>query len=1160
MNVKFSLDDRAKVGSKEFRGRKTKTLHPASPRRSGVKSEKPPHPTSPRRAGERSEKTLHPASPRTGGERSKRSQARSVASGHFAMLLIAGLSIAVLERCVVAEDSAPAEQVPARSSEVDFVRDIQPLFKKACVSCHGPEKQKGGFRLDVRAGAFTLGDSYAPSIVPGKSAESPLIQFVSGTGDLLMPPSGERLTDSEIGLLKSWIDQGANWPDVVAGHLEDKQDLWSLKPLVRPAVPIPAQASNDLSPIDAFLQQKREEHKFPSNPEADRRTLIRRVSLNLTGLPPSPAEVDTFTSDPDPLAYEKLVDRLLESPRYGERWARHWLDAAHFAETHGNDQDRIREHAWPYRDYLIKSFNEDKPFARFVQEQVAGDVLYPEDPTATAALGFLAAGPWDESSLRDIREDTLDRQIARYLDRDDMLGNVISNFCSLTVQCARCHDHKFDPISQRDYYALQAVFSGVERANRRYDQDLQIHQQRLAMNQKKRLLEQRNPDQLAWLNSSEVQQKVLAWEQSLQVQEANWIVVDSQSFTSSDGAHLVKLADGSILSGGPRPDKDTVTIAWTPHVPVDSECASARDEAGKSPDSQVAGDPASITRITAIRLEVLTDDSLPRGGPGRQDNGNLHLSEFEVFADDHKQPIPLMNASADFNQQGWEVSKSIDQNEPTAWGIDPKEGAPHRAVYELKVPIELGPMGEPAPCKKGTEEADQTPRKAARLQFVLKQLHGRGHLIGRMRLSVTSADPPVRATQLPPEIGTILAISAAQRTEGQRWELALFQQLEEVTRTLASLPAPNLVYAAAADFEPDGSLRPPPGPRPVHILHRGDIRQPREEVMPGGLSCLTAIPSKFELPENAPESSRRAALAAWIVSDDNVLTWRSIVNRVWHHHFGRGLVPTLNDFGHMGEKPSHPELLDWLAVEFRDGGQSLKRLHRLIVTSRAYRQSSAIPFSEPNLADPTQSTANSTISLDADNRLLWRMNRTRLDAESLRDSILAISGRLDLRMGGPSDRQFDLQPGIHVTPKVDYAKFDPSNELGRRRSIYRFLFRTLPDPFMESLDCPSGDQITPSRTNSVTVQQVLAMWNDVFMTRHCEYIGARIEEDISADLPDHEDTESRLSAAIRQAFRMILLRDPTQAEASEVAPYALKHGIANLCRLLVNSNEFMFVN
>ena len=1130
MNVKLSLDDRAQIGSEEFRRRKTK-------------------------------KTPQPLCPRKAGARSKTS---SLASGQFALLLIAGLCFPFPGQSGTAEDSAPADLVPARTSEVDFVRDIQPIFQKACVQCHGPEKQKGGFRLDVRAGAFTLGDSYAPSIVPGKSAESHLVQFVSGTGDLVMPPSGERLTDIEIGLLKSWIDQGANWPDAVAGHLEDKHDLWSLKPLIRPSVPVPLQASNDLSPIDAFLQQKREEHKLPSNPEADRRTLIRRVSLNLTGLPPTSAEVDAFVSDPDPLAYEHLVDRLLESPRYGERWARHWLDAAHFAETHGNDQDRIREHAWPYRDYLIKSLNEDKPFGRFVQEQVAGDVLYPEDPTATAALGFLAAGPWDESSLRDIREDTLDRQIARYLDRDDMLGNVISNFCSLTVQCARCHDHKFDPISQRDYYALQAVFSGVERANRRYDQDLQIHQQRLALNQKKRLLEQRNPEQLSWLNSPEVQQKVLAWEQSLQVQEANWIVVDSQSFTSSDGAHLVKLADGSILSGGPRPDKDTVTIAWTPHFPVESACDSVVATSTEKPtDSQVAADPASLIRITAIRLEVLTDDSLPRGGPGRQDNGNLHLSEFEVFADDHKQPIPLINASADFNQQGWEVSKSIDQNEPTAWGIDPKEGVPHRAVYELKVPIELGPAGETVPCLKGAGEANQTPKKAARLQFVLKQLHGRGHLIGRMRLSVTSADPPVGATQVPAEIAAILAIPAAQRTEGQRWELAIFQQLEEVTRTLAALPTPNLVYAAAADFEPDGSLRPPPGPRPVHVLHRGDIRQPREEVKPGGLSCLSAIPSKFEIPENAPESSRRAALAAWIISQDNVLTWRSIVNRVWHHHFGRGLVPTLNDFGHMGERPSHPELLDWLAVEFRDGGQSLKRLHRLIVTSRAYRQSSAIPSSEPNSAEPNPSTThlpNLTTSLDADNRLLWRMNRTRLDAESLRDSILAISGRLDLRMGGPSDRQFDLQPGIHVTPKVDYVKFDPSHELGRRRSIYRFLFRTLPDPFMESLDCPSGDQITPSRTNSVTVQQALAMWNDVFMTRHCEFIGERIEEDVSANLPDHEDAETRLSASIRQAFRKILLRDPTQSETADVAAYTRKHGIANLCRLLINSNEFMFVN
>ena len=408
------------------------------------------------------------------------------------------LTLTWLADASAGDDDTPSRQASkvAVDRRIDFISDVQPIFKKACIGCHGPDKQKGDYRLDVRETALKGGESYSPNIVPGKSAESPLIRFVAGTGDIVMPPEGPRLSADDFELLRGWIDQGAMWPDEVAGRIRDKSDLWSLKPLVRPEVPVdPTREGqpNQLSAIDTFIRDQLAEHRFSSTSEADRRTLIRRVSFDLTGLPPSPEEVDQFVSDPDPRAYEKLIDRMLDSPRYGERWARHWLDTAHFAETHGNDQDRIREHAWPYRDYLIQSLNADKPYSRFVQEQVAGDVLFPDDSAATVALGFLAAGPWDESSLRDIREDTIDRQIARYLDRDDMLATVLNNVCSLTVQCARCHDHKFDPISQHDYYSLQAVFSGVERANRRYDADTGIHHRRLVLTQRKRDIEQRSP-------------------------------------------------------------------------------------------------------------------------------------------------------------------------------------------------------------------------------------------------------------------------------------------------------------------------------------------------------------------------------------------------------------------------------------------------------------------------------------------------------------------------------------------------------------------------------------------------------------------------------------------------------------------------------------------
>lgn len=1057
---------------------------------------------------------------------------------------------------------APSDVPAARGiQKVDFVRDIQPIFERSCLTCHGPDKQKSDYRIDVRDTALRGGEAYAPNIVPGKSHESPLIRFVRGDGELEMPPDGPRLLNTEIELLKAWVDQGAVWPDAVAGKAKDKADLWSLRPLVQPQVPslnsVDQQVGGPVV-IDAFVRVKLAEHNLSPSPRASRRDLIRRVFYDLTGLPPSPEEIDAFVQDPDPQAYEKLVDRLLASPRYGERWARHWMDAAHFAETHGNDQDRIREHAWPYRDYLIEAFNSDKPYTQFVQEQVAGDVLFPGDSSATVALGFLAAGPWDESSLRDIREDTLDRQIARYLDRDDMLATVLNNVCSVTVQCARCHDHKFDPISQADYYSLQAVFSGVERANRRYDADPAVHRRRILLTQFKRDLELRSAETTARLLSDEVQQKVLAWEQTFAQRVGQWRLINLDSFTSSDGATLTQLPDGSILSGGSRPEKDTVTMLSAPlgSILADSPVEPV-EGAGDSRSGPMPGEQRQLSRITAVRLQVLTDNSLPRSGPGRQDNGNFHLSEFEVFLDGSKQGIEIASATADFNQSGWDISKSIDKVESTAWGIDPQEGSSHLAVFQFREPIDWGGREADSSAREGRDPEVRGPQPQDRLRIVLKQLHGRAHLIGRMRLCVTDAADPSIADAIPESIAAILRVPRGERSPAMQLELTVFQQLNDVNRALAALPRPSLVYAAAADFEPDGSMHPPPGPRPIHVLHRGDIRQPRQEASPGSLSCVTGVPARFSISPGSPESERRAALARWLTNKDNSLTWRSIVNRVWYHHFGRGIVATLNDFGHMGEAPTHPELLDWLAAHFRDRGQSIKDLHRWILFSQTYQQQVGMAAISATQSESPADVDQRPI-VDADNRWLWRMNRTRLDAESIRDSVLAISGRLDLKMGGPSDRQFDLQPGIHVTPKVDYGKFDLSGDLGRRRSIYRFLFRTLPDPFMEALDCPSGDQMTPARSNSVTVQQALSLWNDAFIARHCEYLAQRIEGEKSpaAAAP----VVGSLAAQVDRACRLILGRSALPAERQELIEFTQRHGLANLCRLLINSNEFLFLN
>ena len=867
---------------------------------------------------------------------------------------------------------------------------------------------------------------------------------------------------------------------------------WSLQPISKPVVPARDDPRRARNPIDAFILDRLASNGMKPSPEADRATALRRVTFNLTGLPPSPGELRAFLASKGPDAYEAAVDRLLASPRYGERWARHWMDVVHFAETHGNDQDRIRTNAWPYRDYLIRAFNEDRPYARFVREQLAGDVLFPGDPQATVALGFIAAGPWDESSLRDIREDTLDRQAGRNLDRDDMVATTMSTFTGFTVHCARCHDHKFDPISQRDYYNLQAVFAGVDRADRVFDADPAIHARRQSLLRQQRLLERDATTAVKQLLDADTASELAGWERGLAATFAAWTNIAIRSAASSNGSTLTVQADRSVLASGRRPETDTYVFQFR---------------------SPVAGP-------TALRLEVLTDESLPHKGPGRQDNGNLHVSEIQILAREQAdapwRQLEIGHASADFDQSGWGIAHAIDAKPKTAWGIHPRVGQSHHAVLEF--------AASPAPITTNTE-----------LMVLLGQLHGGGHLIGRARLSVTTSDRPVRATALPENVARILDTPPASRDAGARMELARYFLHQRLVRELAALPRPRLVYAGASDFTPDGGLVPARTPRVVQILRRGDINKPEGIARPGALSAIQALPAEFALADPGDEGARRAALAEWIVDEHNPLTWRAIVNRVWHYHFGRGLVDTPNDLGVMGGAPSHPELLDWLAVWLREHGGSLKALHRLIVTSATYRQSSA---GVPEFA-----------ARDGDNRLLWRMNRTRLDAESLRDSMLQVSGQIDLTMGGPSVKHFTLAPGIHVTPVVDYAKFDIDSPDIRRRSVYRFLFRTLPDPFMDTLDCPEASQLAPARSSSVTALQALSMLNNAFVVRQSEHFAERLQRE--ARTPRDQ---------IRLAFALALGRAPTRAEARDFIAHARRHGLANACRLLFNSNEFMFVN
>jgi hypothetical protein len=760
---------------------------------------------------------------------------------------------------------APSRAADDGAGVAFFEARIRPVLVEKCERCHSgrAKKVKGGLKVDSRP-AIRAGGTSGPAVVPGDLDASLLYRAISAAEGAEPMPPGSRLPAAVVADFRQWITMGA--PDPRAGPADGAstaaasskgRDWWSLQSLQNPSVPRiePALARWGRNPIDAFILAKLDEKHLQPAAEADRRTLIRRLSFDLLGLPPTADEVARFLDDRSAGAYERLVDRLLASPHYGERWARHWMDLVHFAETHGHDQDRIRPNAWPYRDYLIESFNRDTPYARFVHEQVAADALYPDEPKLAVAEGMLAAGPWDESSLRDIREDSIDRSIGYYIDRDDMVTTVMSTFVSSTVHCARCHDHKFDPISQEDYYSLQAVFAGVDKAQRAYDVDPALDRMR------------------------------------------------------------------------------------------------------------------------------------------RRLRGELKAAE-------------------------------TGKTSVAAW----------------------------------------------------------------------------------------------------------------IGAGLAAVPPQGLVFAAASDFLPDNSHVPPGKPRPVHLLNRGDIRQPGKPAVPGTVGCVAGLPSRFSIAPDADESARRAALAQWITDARNPLTWRSIVNRAWQWHFGRGLVTTPNDFGRMGAVPSHPELLDWLARRFLESGGSLKSLHRLIVTSAVYRQG-------------VRHVA-AYAAIDSENQWLWRQNRRRLDAESVHDAILVVAGRLDQTMGGPSVQQFSLRPGVHVTPVVDYTQYDWAGPGARRRSVYRFIFRTLPDPFFDAFDSADASQLTAVRNESTTPLQALELLNNPFVIRMCQQFARQVDRGHG----------SRLDEPVRLAIELAYGREGGADEVEFLTAYAERYGLANLCRLIVNSNEFLYVN
>jgi hypothetical protein len=972
-----------------------------------------------------------------------------------------------------------------------FTAKVAPLLSARCLSCHNDQDRKGDFSLQHRKDAFDSG-----YLIPGDPKNSELLNVVQSLDGAppSMPKNADPLTGEETEILRDWIASGGAWPEsvVLTDPVVDDATWWSLQPLVvspPPRFPVGSpEAAWVRTPIDAFILAEQQKHQLSHVEEADRRVLIRRLFFDLTGLPPTPEQVAEFVADSDPLAYETLVDSLLESPAYGERWARHWLDVVKYADTCGYDKDKLRPNAWPYRDYVVRSFNDDKPYSQFVEEQIAGDVLFPGTPDGVLGLGFLAAGPWDFIGHVEVPESKIDGQIARHTDRDEMVSNTLNTFCSATIQCCQCHNHKFDPFTQQHYYNLQAVFAAVDRADRVYELDPEVESRRQELNQElatnregvSKLEEEirlESGEELARLEQS-IQQIAPRAEPTAKRPEYGyhsdiaplpdvdkWVQVDLGREMEIDRIVLHPCHDefAGIGSGFGFPVRFKVIAAQEENGCVTPAAENIVFDAAEEDFASPGIAPVTIpTRGRSARYLRIAVNCLA----ARQNDYIFALAEIEVFDRDGRN-VALGAAVA-----------SLDSIEaPDRW---------------RRKNLTDGIWPQAADESAALAVADLQRERSA----VLKRVYTPERLAKRQRL--------------------------------ERRETTLQLSLD-------SLPAGQVVYAAATEFAPEGNFQPTHGvPRPVKLLHRGNVQQPVGETTPGTIPVITGQPAEFELPPEATEGDRRAALAQWITRRDHPLTWRSIVNRVWQYHFGRGIVDSPNDFGRMGQQPTHPELLDWLAADFRDHGMSFKRLHRLIVTSSVYRQAS------------THHAENAAI--DGDNRSLWRMNRRRLEAEELRDAMLTVSGRMNRQMGGPGYYLFVLERPEH-SPHYEYEKFDVEDPASHRRSVYRFVVRSQPDPYMTTLDCADSSQSTPQRNETLTALQALSLLNNDFSLAMSKHFASVIESQ-RGDRP----------AQIEWAFQSATGRPPHADELDALIAFADQHGLPAMCRVLLNLSEFVFVD
>lgn len=1062
----------------------------------------------------------------------------------------------------------------AFGAPVDFVREVQPIFQEHCYECHGEKKQKSGLRLDVKAAAFSGGDNHAPNIIAGQAEESPLIRLVTSKAeDSRMPPKGERLSAAEIATLSRWIEEGASWPEGVdLAKLEDPRNHWSFQPVSRPTPPGTKNRRWPRNDVDCFVLARLEQEGLKPAPEADRVTWLRRVSFDLTGLPPTPEQVAAFIKDRRRDAFERVVEEFLESLRYGERWAQHWLDVVRYADTHGFEVNTERPNAWPYRDYVIEAFNQDTPYDRFIREQIAGDALDQD-----AATGFLVTASVLLSGQ--IGADDVSKRLARQDSLDEIVVNTGQTFLGLSVGCARCHDHKFDPISARDYYSMQAFFAGVEYE----DRELRTPE----------ALARRREAEALKLRVAEVERKLAQFEPRARVGSTTNQPTNPRLNAESFPPLVAKFVRFTIHDANLHPTLGLIEPC-VDELEIFSDEAAPRNVALASHGTKVT---ASGSRTSDThRLEHINDGQYGNSHSWMGDEAGRGWVLFEL-----PEAVRIGKINWGRDREG-----NFTDRLATAYTLE--------AGPSLEAMTPLVSVLPPRPAVNAAMNTDRfAPAKVRRLRFTIKETNNLEPCIDELEVFDTEARNVALAsagTKVTSSGDTVVAdrhelrqINDGQygnsrswmsNEKGRGWVMLEFSEelvIERVVwgrdregkfadrlatnysieitdaagewRTVADStdrrvygPGENKARSAAfttAGLRADeakkvgdllaerkaleakiaaaavgqmafaGKFRKPDN---IHLLNRGDPEQPKDEVTPAVLSVVGTL----QLPKDAAEQQRRLALADWIASPENPLTARVMVNRIWQGHFGTGLVETSSDFGRNGAMPSHPKLLDWLASEFVRSGWSVKQMHRLIVLSASYRQSARL--------DPVAAAR------DADVRLLWCFPSRRLESEPIRDAMLAVSGQLNLNMGGRGFDLFNNRGGLSGFNPVESFKGE-----GLRRMIYAHKVRREREAVFGAFDCPDAGQSTARRRESTTPIQALNLFNSRFTIEQADAFAARVTAEVGDDI----------TKQIRRAYQLALSRNPSSAELADTKLVVRAYGLTTLCRALFNSNEFLFL-